>query len=45
MYIYIYIYTYTHIKQDPCPSGTPPTANLGTKTLDFGGFDSSRILI
>ena len=36
MYIYIYIHIYTHTYDTP----SPPTKSLG-----FGGFDSSRLLI
>ena len=44
IYIYIYIYMYTHIL---CGSGESKlsTANPRTKIMDFGGFDSSMILI
>ena len=43
MYVYIYIYIYICITyvQTLTPEST---ANLRTKILDFGGFDSGRIL-
>ena len=52
-YIYIYIYTYICCNPGPCVGAarsmslwrTVAPASLRAKTLDFGGFDSSRILI
>ena len=46
IYIYIYVYTYTHICVSSALSNLAfVAANLGTKIMDFRGFDSSVILI
>ena len=42
IYIYIYILYYTILDYTPLYHTTPSPP---TKSLDFGGFDSSRLLI
>ena len=48
MYMYMCVYIYIERERDlerERESTAQNTANLRSKILDFGGFDSSRILI
>ena len=46
MYVYIYIYIYIYIYMCICIYiRVASTASPPTKSLGFGGFDSSRLLI